>query len=248
MEKLTAQKYRELFKLRAEGKLDDMECTKSLFNILEKLYSKGIKILDVPCGAGHYLGKLRELGDIDYFGIDLDSKAIEMANEIWGNYPNARFDVQDASKLNLEDSSIDIVFCYNLLLHLKSYEEVLQELFRVSRKYIIVRSLFDDKESVNSIEVDKGYLEVYKSGTAQYNSYARKDVINFLKGLGPCKLKFIPDNLEIPDENLKMQVSVLGVKASEFSRGKANEKQYWKGLSLNYEVIIIEKMHQEVSK
>ena len=37
MTKLTAKKYRKLFKLRAEGKLDDMECTKRLFDVLKPL-------------------------------------------------------------------------------------------------------------------------------------------------------------------------------------------------------------------
>ena len=66
MKQLTAKKYRELFKLRAEGKLDDMECTKNLYKLLKPLYFNGIKILDVPCGVGHYFRKIKELGGINY--------------------------------------------------------------------------------------------------------------------------------------------------------------------------------------
>lgn len=241
MKRLTAKKYRELFKLRAEGKLEDMECTKSLYKLLEKLYLKGMKVLDIPCGAGHYFRKIRELGEIEYLGIDLDSKAIEIAKEIWKDVPNVRFEVQGITKLNLEDSSMDVVYCYNLLLHLKSYEEALRELFRVSKRYLLVRSLFDEKENTRQVKVSKDYFEVYKSGFAYYNTYARDDVVKFLKSLGPCKSAFMKDTVAIPKTSLKEQAKVLGVKVSEFTRG-GNKKQRLKSMPLNYEVLFIEKI------
>ena len=242
MEKLTAEKYRELFKLRAEGALDDMECTKSLYNIIEGIYFNGIKILDIPCGVGHYFRKMRELGNIEYLGIDLDSEAIAMAKEVWKCAPNARFAVQDISKnLDLEDNSFDVVYCYNLLLHLEDYKEVIRELFRVSKKYIIIRSLFDEKESINSIDVAEDYLEVYSSGKAQYNTYARNDVANFLNDLGHCEFRFINDNQSIPQESIERQGKILGIDSSEFAKAGGNKKQHWKGLELNYEVLFIEK-------
>lgn len=229
--------------------MDHMECTKSLYKLLEKLYFKGIKILDVPCGPGHYFRKISELGEIEYFGIDLDPRAIEMAKEIWKDAPNAKFDVQDISKLNLEDNSINVVYCYNLLFTLKNYKEALKELFRVSKKYILVRSLFDEKENTQSFNIDEDYLEAYfqvyntflNSGTVQYKTYARGEIIKFLKSLGNCKIKFIKDNVAIPKENIEKQAKMLGVDVSEFTTGAGDKKQDWKGLSLNWEVLFIEK-------
>lgn len=244
MEKLTAKKYRELFGLRAEGKLDDMECTKSLYNILESLYSDGITILDVPCGVGHYFRKIRELGNLDYLGIDLDSEAIAVAKEIWKDVSHAKFDVQDAANLNFEDNSFDVVYCYNLLLHLKDYKKVLEELFRVSKRYIIVRSLFDEEESINSVDVAEDYLDVYPTGRVQYNTYARDDVAKFLKGIGSCEFRFIKDNLPIPQKSIERQEKILKVDSSEFAKGEGNKKQDWKGLELNYAVLFIEKLRE----
>jgi ubiquinone/menaquinone biosynthesis C-methylase UbiE len=238
---LTAKKYRELFRLRAEGKLDDMECTKRLFELLRPLYFKGIKILDVPCGVGHYFRKLRELGEIEYLGVDLDSEAIRLAKEVWKDAPNAKFEVQDASRMNIPNNSIDVAICYNLLLHLKDYKDVLRELFRVSKRYIIVRSLFDAQASVNKIPVSEDYLEVYKEGVLFYNTYSRDDVVKFVRSLGRCKVRFINDNLAIPKEVLEKQQKALGVASSEFASGDKNQKQDWKGLALNYEVLVIEK-------
>lgn len=241
MGELTAEKYRELFKLRAEGKLDDMECTKKLYEILKPIYFKGMSILDVPCGVGHYYRKLKELGEINYIGIDLDSEAIEMAKDVWKDDKNVKFSVGNASGLDLEDKSIDVVCCYNLLLHLPDYKEPVQELFRVSKKYIIIRSLFDEKNFINKFNAAEDYREVYKEGVFYYNTYARKNVEEFVKSFGPCKVKFVPDNIKIPEENLRKQEEALNIDSGEFARGEADKKQDWKGLKLNYEILFIEK-------
>lgn len=242
MKQLTAKKYRELFKLRAEGKLDDMECTKSLYKILKPLYFNGMKILDIPCGVGHYFRKIRELGNIDYLGIDFDSKAIDMAEEIWKDAPNARFEVQNVFNLSLKGDSMDIVFCHNLLLHLSDYKDALRELLRVSKKYLIIRSLFDEKKSINSVDVAKDYLDVYPSGKIWYNTYARNDVAQFLKNLGPCKFKFIKDNPLVSQEGIVKQKKLLRVDSSEFAKGGGKKRQEFKGMKLNYEVLFIEKI------
>jgi len=241
MKKLTAEKYRELFKLRAEGKLDDMECTKSLYKILQGLYFDGIKILDVGCSAGHYFRKIRELGDIDYLGIDIDSRAIEIAKDVWKESPNVRFDVQNIYNLNLQDNFFDIVYCYNLLLHLMDYKTALKELFRVSKRHIIIRSLFGLKENISLIDIYKDYMDMYPSGKIPYNKYARNDVGKFLKSLGFCKFRFIKDNLAIPKESIEKQRDCLDVDDSEFTNGHKKGKQIWKNLELNYEVLIIKK-------
>jgi ubiquinone/menaquinone biosynthesis C-methylase UbiE len=200
-----------------------------------------MKLLDVPCGVGHFFRKLRELGEIEYLGIDLDSESIKIAKEIWKNTPNAKFEVGDVTKLNLEDNSMDVVYCYNLLLHLESYGDALKELFRVSKKYLLVRSLFDEKNCTRKVTVSKDYLEVYKTGFAYYNTYARDDVVKFLRSLAPCKTKFIKDNVAIPESSIKKQAKILGVEKSEFTKGGGEKKQSLKEMPLNYEVLFVKK-------
>ena len=238
---MTAEKYRELFRLRAQGDLEAMECTKSLAKFMQNLNISQGKLLDVACGVGHYFRELKKIGNFDYIGIDLDDKAIEIAKEVWKESPNTMFIVQNASKLDFEDNSFDIVISYNLLLHLRDYKDVLKELFRVTKKHLIIRSLFDEKESRNELDAQKDYNNVYPSGKFYYNTYSRNDVSNFLKSLGSCKIKFISDNIKIPENILKKQEEKLDVDKKEFATGKQGEKQEWKGLSLNYEILLIEK-------
>lgn len=241
MKKLTAEKYRELFILRAEGKLDHMKCTKNLYRLLKPLYFKGMKILDIPCGVGHFFRKLRELGEIEYLGMDLDSESIKIAKEIWKNSPNAKFEVGDITKLNLADNSMDVVYCYNLLLHLESYETALKELFRVTKKYLFVRSLFDERTQMRKVKVGEDYWDIYKTGFVYYNTYSKEEVKKFLKKLAPCKIEFINDNVVIPALSIKKQAQMLGVNESEFTKGGGEKKQTLRGMELNYEVLFVEK-------
>jgi len=244
VERITAKKYRELFRLRAEGKLDNMECTKSLYKILEGLYFDGMRILDIPCGVGHYFRKISELGDIHYVGVDRDLAAIEFAKDIWRDAPNTRFYVQDVFNCGLRDNHFDVVYSYNFLLHLNDYKAPLRELFRVCKRYVIVRSLFNEESSVNSYSVAEDYLNVYPSGKVYHNTYARESITEFLKELGQCRIRFIKDNSLIAQESIEKQATLLNVDPSEFSKGGNGQKEHWKGFLSNYEVLFIEKSNR----
>lgn len=238
---LSAEKYRELFKLRAEGKLEPMECTKSLFKLLQPIFKPNTKLLDVPCGVGHYLSLLKELGDFSYYGVDLDSKAVEMAKDVWKERPNTFFDVQSVNELKFEDGFFDVVVCYNLILHLGGYKEAITELFRVSKKYVVIRSLFGDIPQKNDYVVSKDYSEVYKDGICQYNTYLKDEIQKFVSSLGPCKVKFIPDRVDIPANDIKKQSTLLAVPKEEFASSNEDKTENFKGLNLNYSVLFIEK-------
>lgn len=239
---ISINKYRELFELRAKGKLSSMECTKSLCGILNLKYFEGMTICDVGCGVGHYFRELRELGKIKYFGVDLDPRMITIAKETWKDIANVEFDVQDASKLEFEDNLFDVVFCYNLLFHVNDYKPVLRELVRVSNKYVLVRALFDDDTHTNSIDASDEYCNIYSRGGFQYNTYARNDIAKYLKDIGVQQFKFIKDNIPIPNENIEEQAKILDVDPSMFSKTiEGDEQQILGGLNLNYEVLYIEK-------
>jgi len=239
MSKLSKDKYNELFKLRAEGKLEPMECTKSLFRLLEKIYFENMSILDVPCGTGHYLRKLRNLGKVNYLGIDRDEDALKIAIKIWKDEPNVRFMLGDINKIDLPDNNKDVVYCYNLLLHLADYKDAVAELFRVSKKYIFIRSLFGEKTIIRGSDTPKDYAGIFPE-KSYYNSYSRDVITSFVKSLGKCKIKFIDDNLVIPGDLLRKQAEILGTVVSKFTQTN-NNKQEWDGIELQYEVMVIEK-------
>lgn len=216
----TAEQYRELFRLRAVGELDEMECAKSLYILLKDLYLENMRILDIPCGVGHYYRTLKKLGNIQYCGADLDEKAIEAAKEIWKAEDKARFFVYDVMGFSLLPfAQWDAVICYNLLLHLPNYRRAIINLLRATHKYLIVRSLFAKETKIKREEIPVGYENVYKSGNIYYNVWGENEIVAFIKSLGDFSCTFIDDNVVVPTEEIKRQAEVLRVSESTFSSG-----------------------------
>jgi ubiquinone/menaquinone biosynthesis C-methylase UbiE len=52
--------------------------------------------------------------------------------------PVKKTSLMDANDLKFEDNSFDVVFCHALLHHVEDIAKVMQEMKRVSRKYVII--------------------------------------------------------------------------------------------------------------
>lgn len=130
---------------RATGAADEMESAKSVCALLAGIYEPRMRVLDVGCGAGHYLRSLRQRIDpeIDYSGVDLTGHYIELARQA---FPDVNtFAVGDARKLEFDDDSFDVVLCMNVIPNLPPPPtSAIAELLRVSSRYVVIRSLFAD--------------------------------------------------------------------------------------------------------
>lgn len=81
------------------------------------------KILDVGC----YEAPLRELlKDQQYWGIDIVGKPDQVVN------------LEACDRLPFDDASYDCVICIEVLEHLNNLHAIFQDLFRVSRKHVLV--------------------------------------------------------------------------------------------------------------
>jgi len=100
-------------------------------------------VLEVGCSAGNDLSLFPK--DLDVNGIDKSEFAIKIARQ---NLP-FKFKVGLAESLPYDDSLVDLVFTRNVLNYVESSgaDQVLIELFRVSKKYILNVELFSDEES-----------------------------------------------------------------------------------------------------
>jgi SAM-dependent methyltransferase len=74
---------------------------------------RGRRVLDVGCGYGHELARMRELGadDRDLAGVDLVADRIQAAREA---YPRFDLRVADAAGLEFPDASFDLVLCFTV--------------------------------------------------------------------------------------------------------------------------------------
>jgi ubiquinone/menaquinone biosynthesis C-methylase UbiE len=135
--------YGQLFYRRATGELPEMESSKAAAKRILRNYAPGETILDVGCGAGHYLRSLRAAGasSMPYLGIDSTPAYVTLARKAFEDDKAARFDVGDIFALPAADRAYDVVMCNNVLLHLPSIIVPLRELIRVARRRILIRTL-----------------------------------------------------------------------------------------------------------
>lgn len=109
------------------------EATLNLKKLLQQRDCRFPRILDAGCGGGISFSLLEQ-----YFqpktiiALDIDEKQIRIAFE---QAKQCRceviFEQGSAHRLDLADSSIDMVFCHQLLHHVSDQEQVLREFYRV---------------------------------------------------------------------------------------------------------------------
>jgi SAM-dependent methyltransferase len=76
------------------------------------LQLKGMRVLDIGCGSGYLLHRLREYGSGECHGVDLMENRIAEGRE---NYPTLRFHVGSATELPFEDGEFDLVTQFTCL-------------------------------------------------------------------------------------------------------------------------------------
>ncbi len=88
----------------------------------------GERVLDLGCGAGRFVRALADAG-ADPVGVELAEGALERARL---NVPGAEFLRMD-DEIPLEDSSVDLVWCSEVLEHVPDTAALLSETRRVLR-------------------------------------------------------------------------------------------------------------------
>src|SRR4051794_27974256 len=90
----------------------------------------GERVLDLGCGAGRFVAALRDAG-ADPVGVELADAALDRARR---NVPGADFRrLTDDGEIPLEDGSVDLVWCSEVLEHVLDTARLLSEARRVLR-------------------------------------------------------------------------------------------------------------------
>jgi SAM-dependent methyltransferase len=91
---------------------------------------RGERVLDVGCGAGRFLAALRDAG-ADPVGVEIAEAALERARR---NVPGAELHaLGPGGEIPLEDASVDLVWCSEVLEHVPDTAGLLSEVRRVLR-------------------------------------------------------------------------------------------------------------------
>lgn len=141
------ERYGQVLFRRATGNLPEMESSKVAVMRLKAIAKPNDHVLDVGCGAGHYLKSLKRALPVkfQYTGVDATPRYIELARQAFSDADNVRFEIGDVYQLPFEATSHDLVMSNNVLLHLPSIQKPLQELCRVARRYVLIRTLVGDR-------------------------------------------------------------------------------------------------------
>lgn len=184
------QSYGDTLYRRAIGDLPEMESSKKVAQEIASVYRAGDSICDVGCGAGHYLRSLDRVLEAPplYTGVDATSQYVELGRKAFSNRPNTEFLQSDIFDIELPDGAHEIVMCNNVLLHLPSILQPLNELVRISKKYVFVRFLVGDRSfRVQDVHSQPGGGEFDDSGEPVgfhfYNIYSEAYVNHILSSI-----------------------------------------------------------------
>lgn len=94
------------------------------------------RILDVGCGSGAITLDISKNTNGKLSGIDISKKMIYEAKKVLEGY-NIELRVGDAHDLPFKDESFDLVVCNLLLMWVKKPQQVVNEMVRVSKKWVL---------------------------------------------------------------------------------------------------------------
>ena len=153
------------------------------FTLTELKKAKG-KLLDIGCGAGDFPEAFSFYRpDLKIFAIDISKKAIALAQK---RNLNIEFKVASAESIPYKNNYFDIVTCFDVVEHVKSPEEVLKEIARVTKKGGIFQTFIPVEDSW---ALPEGFLikigwkakEIYGGHPHHYSS---EYVLKILKDAG----------------------------------------------------------------
>ncbi len=151
---------------------------------------EGERVLDLGCGDGRFLQKLRKIeGDTELYGLDISENMIEAGRE--RGIPRCTLEVGDAENLPYEDHSLDRIYCLNSFHHYPNPQRVAEEIGRVLRPGGVL--------VIGEVYVLPGLREIINlmlpyGWTGDYKMYSKKSLNNVFK-----KEKFITLSFKVVD-------------------------------------------------
>jgi ubiquinone/menaquinone biosynthesis C-methylase UbiE len=138
-------------------------------------------VLDVGCGEGITLKKLedKKIGKNNE-GIDYSATAIKIGKKI---YPQLKLSKGDIYKLDYKDNSFDLLICTEVLEHLKDPIKAVEEMKRVTSKYIII-SVPNEPFFIMANFLRGKYLKSFGNHPEHINHWTANGLEKFLKKQG----------------------------------------------------------------
>jgi len=165
----------------------DKEVDELIKNIqkINTLFSESPNILEVGCGNGYLAQELIKKIQNKITAIDFSEELLNVARI--RNLNNIQFILGDATKLDFNDNSFDIVITERCLINLESWEqqkEALEEIHRVLRPggyFIMIEAFTDGWRNTNEARNVVGLSPIPQP---HHNVFFKKDIFhNFIQSI-----------------------------------------------------------------
>ena len=210
---------------------------------LEKLISihiknKSLKILDACCGIGYLSNMLSKISPkSQVLGIDQTPFLIEYAKK---NIENKKisFEIEDIYKLSKKYRKyFDVTINWKTISWLPYYEEIIEELFKVTKKKIFLSSLFYEGDIDFEIKVREFKKESGKEKfNLYYNVYSLPRFQRFLSKLGAKNVEV--HDFDIDLDLVKPPIDQMGTYTQRLDDGK--RLQISETVIMNWKIIQID--------
>jgi SAM-dependent methyltransferase len=175
----------ELLKCRALDVEPEMDCAAQAAEILAGLgLPPGSRLLDMGCGAGHFLHSLRRRGiPMGYLGLDSSPVAVSAGRDAFRELSLDPEMIRLASMDDLRGERADCALFMNVLSFCPDFRRPLDRAAGCGAGHILVRDNFGP-ETVILWEED-GYLDQgWNHLKGYWNRWSRAEMAGFLEGLG----------------------------------------------------------------
>lgn len=179
------KKYKGYIKLRKQGKTyEDYSASTSqgfigMFKKIKNFLPKKSKVLEVGFGSGYMLSLMAKEG-WEVHGIDNNPFSLKFAKTLFRDKKvKGKLSLADGFKIPYQNNSFDLVFNSGVLEHFtyKKQEEMLKEMLRVSKKYILIAVPNDNPKSFfasyrktsNFIDEGEDYMPDLKKLAKKFN-------------------------------------------------------------------------------
>ena len=147
--------------------------------LIEKIKSiRPIKLLDIGCGCGELTKEIAHYCK-HVTAADVSAKLIERCIKE-NKLPNIDYLCRDGRDTGFTDKSFDCVIERDSLHHMTNWEKAIDEMFRLSTKYVLIAEPLDDDRSIekrNSNEAQNLFLELQHDAGYEHYHHIDKEVL-----------------------------------------------------------------------
>jgi SAM-dependent methyltransferase len=150
------------------------------------------RVLDVATGGGGFIHFLLEglQGYAEIIGVDNNERAQAAFEAAFKDQPNIRFQTMDATHLDFDSDSFDLVCISNSLHHFDNPQAVLRQMERILRPggYLLVSEMYCDGQTetqMTHVHLHHWWAAVDTvNGVTHHQTYRREELIGLVSALG----------------------------------------------------------------